>query len=94
MIAVDDDPRPTGLAERRKLFDAIEQAPAAEQHLADEDEVVRTGLCGFEEAFGKTIEWLDGNPLDHSFARFLRTRELAAGAVELALGGQHPHGPG
>jgi len=40
VIAVDDDPRTVGPAERCNLVDAIEDASAAEQDLADEDEVV------------------------------------------------------
>ena len=45
VVAVDHDPRPFGPAERSKLIDAVEDAPAAEQHLADEDQVVTRRPC-------------------------------------------------
>ena len=93
MIAVDHHPRTAGSAEGRQLLDPIEDAPAAEQHLADEDEVVRAGLRRVEETLGKTVERLNGNSLDDSRARFLPPGELPAGTVELAVAGQHANGP-
>ena len=58
VIAVDHHPRPVGPAERRKLVDPVEQAAAAEQHLADQDQVVLAASRRGEEALGEAVERL------------------------------------
>ena len=50
VIAVDHDPRPVGPAERGQLLDPVEDAPASEQHLADEDEIVIAARAAAQEA--------------------------------------------
>ena len=64
VIAVDHDPRSVGPAERGELLDPVNQAAAAEQHLADQDQVMLAALRGAEEALGEAVERLGGNALD------------------------------
>ena len=92
MIAIDHHPRPVGASERRKLVDAVEHAPTAEHHLADEDEVVLAGWRPRETA-RESVERLDRDALDDRRSRFLPARELAPGTVEFAVGRQHSDRP-
>ena len=93
MITVDHDPGALRPGKGGQFFDPVERPPAAEHQLADEDEVVPTCFCRFEEAVGESLERLDRHPLDPLPPRFLPARELAPRAVELAIAGQHPDRP-
>ena len=90
VIAVDHHPWPGRPGKRRQLLALIEQPPAGEQHLADEDEVMATAARGFEEAVGEGIERLGGDAGDAGLSLLVPAGELPPGTVEFAVAGQHP----
>ena len=88
VIAVDHDPRPVRPAEGGQLLDRLENPPAAEQHLADEDEVVPAASRSGEEAVGEAVERLGRRCARPRPALLFPARELPARAVEFAVAGE------
>src|SRR5436190_5088197 len=93
MIAVNHHPWSIGPGQRCKRLDEVECAAAAEEHLADKDEAVVTGLGLSQEPIGEAVERLDRDTLDHRGASLFPPRELTPRAVELAVGGKRPDRP-
>ena len=92
VIAVDHDPRPFRPGERRELLDAVEQAPASEQHVTDEDEVVVARAGSLEQPIPKILERLRRDLVLREPAVLGPAVELTPGAVELAVAGQYAQG--
>src|SRR3954468_4555662 len=89
MVAVDHVQRPTGGAKRRKLLHCREDAATVEQHLADQDEVMLARAGRGQEALRKTVEGLGREMLDRNSPCLEPAGKLPAGAMELAVAGEH-----
>src|SRR5690606_39245872 len=88
VVAVDRDPRPGRLGDGCKRLALFENSAAAEQDMADQDEVVGAGAGGVEEPAGKIVERLGSNPGDERIARLFPAGQLAARAVEFTVAGE------
>ncbi len=88
MIAVEDDPRPVRAPNRGERVDRCEHPAASEQHLADQDEIVIAARRGLEEPVGQALERFGRDLVERDRAVFRPARELAPGAMELAIGRQ------
>jgi hypothetical protein len=87
MIAVDHHPWPVGPAKPGERVDLVKHSSATEQQLANENQVVPALGRRVEESFGQAVERLGGDPVERNPSCFRPARELAARAVELAVGG-------
>src|SRR3982750_2527609 len=90
MVTVDHHPRPFGPPERSETGNTTEDAPAAEQQLTYENQVMVAGAgCG-EEAIGEAVERLGRDPLDGDPSLLFPAGELATRTVKLSVAREDP----